>query len=414
MPHSPTPGAPRTRPRLRLHRAPAPRRGQVAHATIVLRPRRRSWCAFFGSRHRGPVRRQFATLYLEFARKAATSSRTAIALYHLLREETGASVVCGNSTAGLGIVLRIMQRMIRAPAWLRDDGLTVYAHAIARDATAARRAHRREGGHAGRARPVPPSCWTGIARAGLRPARRPRSRPGCAAGPAPAGANHGRLQPAERRLRAARHPCQGTAERVRERRAARRDLHGRARRTTARPRACRSRRSPMIGTSPTSIGPAVSPTRSDPAWRGNPRRGVRPSGCRSASSSLSMTASGRVRRSDADAEAFAGEPCWMTTTSRRSMTSPPWPPVRRDGWCTRRRSLCRDRRRGARPEDSRLSGVGGHRPAHAHRRQHDRLRAHQRDIHADRNGSTSATSCSTSRERAARRRPVERRPTGAR
>jgi phage terminase large subunit-like protein len=88
----------------------------------------------FGWRHRSdPSRRRFTTLYFEVARKAAKSTlMAAIGFYHLLKEdEPGASVVCGATTGQQArVVFGIMQRMARRSAFLRDNGVQVFANAI--------------------------------------------------------------------------------------------------------------------------------------------------------------------------------------------------------------------------------------------------------------------------------------------
>jgi phage terminase large subunit-like protein len=103
--------------------------------TIQLQP----WQVFivgslFGWRHRADVsRRRFTTLYLETARKSAKSTLCAgVALFHLLREgEPGAQCICGATTGSQArIVFSIMQRMIRASAWLREQGLQAFANAV--------------------------------------------------------------------------------------------------------------------------------------------------------------------------------------------------------------------------------------------------------------------------------------------
>lgn len=109
--------------------------GSWATPTIRLEP----WQVFivaslFGWRHRADLtRRRFTTFYLEVARKAAKSTlMAALAFYHLLKEhEPGASVICGATTGNQArVVFGIMQKMGRRSAWLRDQGVTVYANAI--------------------------------------------------------------------------------------------------------------------------------------------------------------------------------------------------------------------------------------------------------------------------------------------
>jgi phage terminase large subunit-like protein len=109
--------------------------GRWASPLIVLEP----WQVFlvstlFGWRKRHDrTLRRFSTLYLEVARKAAKSTlAAAIALYHLLREnEPGASVVCGATTGQQArMVFGIMQKMARRSAWLRGQGIEVFANAI--------------------------------------------------------------------------------------------------------------------------------------------------------------------------------------------------------------------------------------------------------------------------------------------
>lgn len=109
--------------------------GRWATPLIVLEP----WqiflvTALFGWRHRTDrTRRRFTAFYLEVARKAAKSTlAAAIALYHLLREgEPGASVVCGATTGQQArMVFGIMQKMARRSAWLRSQGVEVFANAI--------------------------------------------------------------------------------------------------------------------------------------------------------------------------------------------------------------------------------------------------------------------------------------------
>ncbi len=109
--------------------------GRWASPLIVLEP----WQVFlvtalFGWRRRADMtRRRFTTLYLEVARKAAKSTlAAAVGLYHLLAEgEPGASVVCGATTGQQArMVFGIMQKMVRKSAWLKAQGLEVYANAI--------------------------------------------------------------------------------------------------------------------------------------------------------------------------------------------------------------------------------------------------------------------------------------------
>ena len=109
--------------------------GRWATGQITLEP----WQVFvvaslFGWRHRAdPKRRRFTTLYLELGRKGAKSTlMAAMAFFHLLKEhEPGASVVCG-ATTGIQarIVFGIMQRMVRASRWLRQQGVEALANAI--------------------------------------------------------------------------------------------------------------------------------------------------------------------------------------------------------------------------------------------------------------------------------------------
>lgn len=80
-----------------------------------------------------PTRRRFATLYWEVGRKAAKSTiMAALLLYHLVRErEPGAQGICGATTGQQArVVFGIAQRMVRVSLWLRQEGLTAYAHAI--------------------------------------------------------------------------------------------------------------------------------------------------------------------------------------------------------------------------------------------------------------------------------------------
>jgi phage terminase large subunit-like protein len=96
----------------------------------------------FGWRLRADLsRRRFSVLYLEVGRKAAKSTLMAcLALFHLAREaEPGASVICGATTGQQArVVFSIMQRMVRRSAWLRGQGLQVFANAIVFEASSAR------------------------------------------------------------------------------------------------------------------------------------------------------------------------------------------------------------------------------------------------------------------------------------
>ena len=112
--------------------------GRWGAETITLQP----WQIFilvacFGFRRKADGRRLVTTVFFEVARKSAKSTLVAaVALYHLLVEqEPGAQVVCGASTGQQArIVFGVMQRMVRRSAWLRDQGLLVFANAITYDA----------------------------------------------------------------------------------------------------------------------------------------------------------------------------------------------------------------------------------------------------------------------------------------
>jgi phage terminase large subunit-like protein len=111
--------------------------GKWTSATITLQP----WQVFilaavYGFR-RPDGDRLTTTTFFEVGRKSAKSTLVAAAgLYHLLREgEPGAQVVCGASTGNQArIVFSIMQRMVRRSAWLREEGLQVWANAITYEA----------------------------------------------------------------------------------------------------------------------------------------------------------------------------------------------------------------------------------------------------------------------------------------
>lgn len=109
--------------------------GRWKTATITLEPAQVFLlCLLFGWRHRADHdRRRFTSVYFELARKGAKSTlMAAIALYHLTREhEPGPRVICGATTGSQArIVFDIAKRMIAGSAWLRDEGIRSFAHAI--------------------------------------------------------------------------------------------------------------------------------------------------------------------------------------------------------------------------------------------------------------------------------------------
>lgn len=82
------------------------------------------------------ARRRFTTVYWEVGRKAAKSTiMAALLLYHLAREdEPGAQGICGATTGQQArVVFGILQRMVRVSLWLRQQGLTAFAHAVFTD-----------------------------------------------------------------------------------------------------------------------------------------------------------------------------------------------------------------------------------------------------------------------------------------
>ncbi len=109
--------------------------GRWASALIRLEP----WQVFlvttlYGWRVRArPSSRRFTTCFFEVGRKSAkTTIAAGLALYHLLREdEPGASVICGATTGSQArMAFSIMQKMGRRSAWLRKQGIEVFANAI--------------------------------------------------------------------------------------------------------------------------------------------------------------------------------------------------------------------------------------------------------------------------------------------
>lgn len=86
------------------------------------------------------TRRLVTVVFFQVARKSAKSTLVAaVALYHLVGErEPGAQVICGATTGQQSrIVFSVMQRMVRRSAWLRSEGLQVFANAITLEAIGA-------------------------------------------------------------------------------------------------------------------------------------------------------------------------------------------------------------------------------------------------------------------------------------
>ncbi len=80
-----------------------------------------------------PASRRFTTCFFEVGRKSAKTTLAAgLGLYHGIREdEPGASVVCGATTGSQArMAFAIMQKMGRRSAWLRAQGVQVFANAI--------------------------------------------------------------------------------------------------------------------------------------------------------------------------------------------------------------------------------------------------------------------------------------------
>lgn len=113
--------------------------GRWSSETIQLEP----WQVFvlvacYGFRNRRTDRRLVTVIYFQVSRKSAKSTLVVVmAIYHLVRErEPGAQVIFAATTGQQArIAFSIAQRMIRRSAWLREQGLQVFAHSITLDAT---------------------------------------------------------------------------------------------------------------------------------------------------------------------------------------------------------------------------------------------------------------------------------------